>query len=182
MDDNTNGQQIGLTSYDAAEWILNTPEVSWIVEGLIPEKSKTLIVAGPKVGKSFFATALMKAIVDKGWFLDCRVPDIPPVWYFTEADEGDFKADCETLGFVPPYGQIEVFPLFENLTFDAEHLIREVISAYSGARQHGVAPGLLIIDVLWRWLGPPKSGDYGHIQKQLEPLDDLAFVIRKEGR
>ena len=169
-----------LVSHDAADWVADAPDLEWLVETLIPKRSKVLIAAGPKVGKSYFATALMKAITENGFFMGSRVPDVSPIWFFTEAGPEDLIADCADLGFRIAYGTIEVFSIFDNLEAPGEMFVKSVRHAYAEAKVNGAAPGLIIIDVMNKWFQNPDLNDYSSTEKALAPLDGL-MVDLKDG-
>ena len=169
------------TSYDAAEWIKDVGPVEWLVDGLFPKQSKILVSAGSKVGKSWLITALMKASIEDDYFLGCRVPDITPIWFFTETDARSFFNDCERLDFNPPAGKIRAFPLFENQTASPEHFARTFIDEYTRAWKEGAAPRLVVIDVLGRWLPSGDLNDYSKTTKVLESLEEVAALVKGQG-
>ena len=170
-----------LVSFDAAEWVENAPPLEWLVEGLFPKRSKVLVAAGPKVGKSYFATALMKAITENGWFLGWRVPDVSPIWFFTEAGEEDLLADCRDLDYRIPYGTVEAFPIFHNLEVAGEMFVKSLRQAYAAAVENGTAPGLVIIDVMNKWFHTSDLNDYSTLEVALAPLDGFMVDLKANG-
>lgn len=164
-------------SYDAAAWINNIQPVEWIVDRLFPKESKILLSAGPKVGKSFLATALMKASVERSNFLGRPVPDITPCWFFTETDARSFFNDCAHLGFEVPAGSIKVFPLHDN-RMQPHEFAKAFTQAFESAT---TPPKLVVLDVLGRWMPSEDITNYSKTGRVLEALEEVAYLVKATG-
>ena len=180
-EDDGQPEDAGFTFYDAADWIKDVGPIEWLVEGWFPKQSKILLSAGSKIGKSWLVTALMKASCEGDCLFGLPVPDVTPIWFFTETDRRSFYNDCDRQNFVVPSGKIKVIPLYENISESPAHFARNFIKEYNKAWIQGTAPNLVIIDVLARWLPSGDINDYSKMTKVLESLEEVSGLVKRQG-
>jgi hypothetical protein len=90
-------QQLFLTM---AELVARTSvPVEWLVEGLLQSGNSALLQAPPKMGKSTFSHAMIRAVLGGNSFLDRKTLRTPVV-YLTEMPSADLKPQLESAGLL----------------------------------------------------------------------------------
>lgn len=157
--------------------ILDTPPARWLVDGILAEGSVSLLYGGPKVGKSVFLLALLKAMATGGEFLGHAVEQAD-TWLITEQSEHALAPQLRLLGIT---GGMEIQtalwrnqPRFETTEHFAGTLLREYLNS-------NPRPKVIAIDTLATFIDLDDSNDYSKVHAALEPVISVAQEIGKLG-
>ena len=155
---------IRLSEYLAGE----DEEMSWVVDGLIPEGGFALLSGRPKVGKSTLARYLsLAAARGQPWLGRDTDPDgIPVVCLWLEDSLQGGRAAYRNLGSHDDDPQVFIARDHGIPGADPIATLRGCI-----ARLHA---RLAIVDPLVTFMPVPDTNDYGAVYRVLAPLRDLA--------
>ena len=77
-----------LAAFESMDAWTDLPPVQWIIDGILPLHSNTLLVGKPKAGKTYLVLAMLRAMLEGGEFLGQSIArSTCPIWYFSEADK-----------------------------------------------------------------------------------------------
>lgn len=146
------------TMFTAHEVLSTTyPPVEFTIPGLIPE-GLTLLVAAPKIGKSWFVLGLAAACVTGGYALgSIRVEQRPVLYLALEDGHRRLKSRLNKLGIYEPAPEYYKFCLVVDL---GPSTVQMMIGEF--LKEHGSQKPLIILDTLGRARGVHTGNDaYG---------------------
>lgn len=145
------------------------PPLEYVVPGLIPE-GLTLLVGGPKLGKSWMALGIALAAADGGRALGMIQVDRRPVLYLALEDgPRRLKSRMEKLG-------VTTWP--STLHFMTELIAPAILTIQTFMERNAHARPLVIVDVLKKITGTYGGNDaYGHDYQQMAALKGLADAV-----
>lgn len=143
-------------------------EVTWYLEGYIPESSLVDLVSPPKVGKTTFALALCTAILDGKPFMGLPTHKTPIV-YLTEQSESTFRRALAKAGLL---GRTDLSVLFWRETHG---FAWQVIVASAQAECKRIGAKLLVVDTFHQFAGleGDEENSAGETLKALRPLQKV---------
>lgn len=154
----------------SAHTVLSTdyPPIEFTVPGLVPE-GLTLLVASPKIGKSWFVLGLAVACVTGGYALGSIKVEQRPVFYLALEDgPRRLKDRLNMIGVSEPRKDFYRLKFLLDLTYTS---VDSAIRAYLA--EHGAQKPLIIVDTLGRARGVHTGNDaYG------KDYNDLARLKR----
>lgn len=135
----------------------NYPPVEFVVPGLVPE-GLTLLVASPKIGKSWFVLGLAIACVTGGHALGViKVQQRPVLYLALEDGQRRLKSRLNKLGVTEPAAETCELRFLVDLTGTS---VEGVMTAF--LMEHGNRKPLVIVDTLGRARGAYSGNDaYG---------------------
>jgi len=160
-----------------------SPDIVWLVDGLIPSDGHVAICGKPKAGKSTFVRSLIACVVKGQKFID-RSIDIPEgtgCVFYIHLDRKDkpwrVGRDLKQLGITEEESQRIVFRTEEQVPTGSfeDRLVwlkKEVVEA---------KPQLLVIDLMWQFVEAKNSNDYNEVLKGINRLQDALTAIRYQG-
>jgi RecA-family ATPase len=143
------------------------PPTKFVVPGLISE-GLTLLIAAPKIGKSWFVLDLADAAARGGEFMDISVEQRPVLYMATEDVPKRIQERGEILG-IPEFPDECVF-LHRFDPVDTLAIMREFMASHAGRSP------LVIVDTLGKVM-PAKGGNqdsFGHDYRTLAAIKDVA--------
>lgn len=144
--------------------LLNEPDeqVEYVVEGMLPSRGLSALVAKPKVGKSTLARQLALAVARGEKFLGRATTGGSVIYLALEEKRSEVRAHFRAMGAEDG----EVFLHFgsapENALVDLRRLANEI------------RPVLVIVDPLFRLAHVRDANDYAQVLAALEPFLTLA--------
>jgi hypothetical protein len=168
------------------------PEVSWLVDGLIPSDGHTAICGKPKAGKSLFSRNLIASVIKGGQFLG-RAIEIPAgtgrvLYIHLDRKDQDWRVskDLRLLGIAEKEAERVIFRTAQDVpsgSFEERlsWLQKQVIAA---------KPHLVVIDLMWQFVVAKNSNDYNAVLNGINSLQDAltnakyrgALVVTLHGR
>jgi hypothetical protein len=150
----------------AAQFSKETPEkVPWVVEGLAAEQAATQLIGKPKIGKSTFTHAMLRAVRAGKPFLD-RATAQTPVVYLTEMSETDLRAELKTDGLLD-WDDLHILFWHRAMRLPWGEAISAAI-----AKCRKVGARMLIVDTFSRWARIEHENDAGETLAALLPLEE----------
>ncbi|KAB1947659.1 AAA family ATPase [Brevibacterium linens] len=143
------------------------PPTKFVVPGLISE-GLSLLIAAPKIGKSWFVLDLADAAARGGKFIDIKVEQRPVLYLATEDVPKRIQERGEILGISEFPSECVFLHRFDPV--DTLAIMREFMSSHAGQRP------LVIIDTLGK-VKPAKGGSqdsYDHDYKTLAAIKGVA--------
>lgn len=151
----------------SAAWLMcqDIPPVEYVVPGVVPE-GLTLLVAPPKIGKSWMVLGIAVAVAEGGRALGKILVDSRPVLYLALEDgPGRLQRRLSTLGVTAGSDRLILLP-----TLDAP--VPLTIGAF--LERNADRKPLVILDTLGKVRGTYGGNDaYGHDYSQMSSLKDL---------
>lgn len=136
-----------------AEWLMrqNFPPLEYVVDGVIPE-GLSLLVAAPKIGKSWMVLGLALAASNGGYaFGHIQVARRPVLYLALEDGQRRLQSRLKELGASKPS------PLLNFITRAPKGSILGVLGEFM-AREHS-APPVVILDTLGKAMPPALGGE-----------------------
>jgi len=137
---------------------IQEPETDWIWDGILPSGGLSLLVAKPKVGKTTLALNLAVAISKGEDFLGRKTQQAPVVYLALEEKRSEAQKKIKALGVTDE-------PLYFHFGSAPHEAIKEVSPLIKETRA-----GLLVIDVLQKFVRVKDLNDYAQVTRALEPL------------
>ena len=158
------------TTWTAAElWSAHFPPVSWVVPDFLPP-GLTLLAGAPKLGKSWLALDICRAVSEGGACLGNRECPAGDVLYAALEDNGrSLKARLQKSFPAPPGDRLTFWLEMQLLDQGGTEDLRDWIA---GAAK----PRLIVIDVLNKVRSPKGRGEdsYPYDYRSLAPLKEIA--------
>ncbi|MDL5350557.1 AAA family ATPase [Microbacterium sp. zg-YB36] len=156
-----------------ADWLMRQefPPVKYVVPGVIPE-GMTLLVAAPKIGKSWMVLGSAIALSEGSDALGCiPVGEPRPVLYLA-LEDGPRRLQDRMMKL----GAFAASPLLEFRTAMGEAAVTETIAAFMTA--HAGADPVVILDTLGKVMPPAgNASQYGHDYRVLSMLKGTADAV-----
>jgi hypothetical protein len=150
----------------AAQFAKETTEkVPWIVEPLAAEGTMTQLVGKPKVGKSTFLHAMLRAICQGKSFLEKPTKNTAVV-YLTEMPETDLKAELRDDGLLD-WEDLHILFWHRAMRLSWAEAVAAAI-----AKCRKVDARMLIVDTFSRWARIVHENDAGETLAALLPLEE----------
>jgi DNA primase len=140
-----------------------SPQVSWLVENLLPAGGFSAVVAKPKVGKTTLARNLALAVARGEPFLSRATQKGAVIYISLEEKREEVRKHFHCMGAT---GEEEVYVYISTAPVDAIKQIRDAVEEKK--------PALVIIDPLFRLIKVKDANDYAQVTQALEPLLALA--------
>ena len=170
---------------------LPEPQTSWLVDGLFPSDSPSLVCGKPKAGKSTFIRNLIASVIKGHKFLG-RSVDIPAGTGRVLYIHLDYKDQPHTvakelrqLGIAEDEKDRVVLRTAEEMPESFEERLEWLKKETDGAKPH-----LLVIDLMWDFVKAKNTNDYiavrdavNTLQRTLKEADYMgALVVTAHGR
>jgi len=142
----------------------NPPEPDWIVKGILAKGSITELDAKVKYGKTTFALAMIKAIVERKEFLGMPTQKVK-ILYLYEARPATLTDEIYRLGLQNTEDVVFVYKgavRGKPWTY-IDAMVREYI------REHGI--GMIVVDTLSKWSGVKEENSTSEGVESIDPLE-----------
>ena len=156
-----------------ASWLMNQefPPVQYVVPGIVPE-GMTLLVAAPKIGKSWMVLGLALELSNGGDAFGCIPVGKPRPVLYLALEDGQRRLQ-DRLKMLRPS---EVSHRLEFVTELGEAKVIETIRDYMG-KFAGLDP-VVILDTLGKVMPPAgNASQYGHDYRMLSALKETADAV-----
>jgi len=161
-----------MSSFDAA-WLMRQefPPIKYVVPGIIPE-GMTLLVAAPKIGKSWLVLGLGVELSNGGLALGSLPVGNPRPVLYLALEDGKRRLQSRLLRLNPA----EVSHRLEFMTEIPNGEVTKTITEYM-AKHDGLDP-VVILDTLGKVMPPAGNGSqYGHDYRILSQLKATADAV-----
>ena len=153
--------------------ILDLPDATWAIPGLLADGSVNLLYGPPKAGKTLFLLGILKAASDGGDLLGL---DIPPMhtWLYSEQSEYGIRPQFKMLNF-SRNADMRLALKRHNMKHETTEQFADMIRAdYLAATPR---PKIICIDTMASFLSIEDSNDYSAVQRGMTPLIQCAQDI-----
>lgn len=141
------------------------PEVTFLVDGLLPMRGTSILAGKPKVGKSHLVRQIAAAVASNTTFLG-RTTQSGEVLYFASEEMAHFiSSHFDALGLENISDRIRISTT--RRVSDAVQQLRRSLEIFPETK-------LVIIDPLVQFLPFRDGNDYAKVYEQLSPLTDVA--------
>ncbi|ALD13132.1 AAA family ATPase [Clavibacter capsici] len=140
-----------LTSAFSAQWLMDQtfPPLEYVIPGIIPQ-GLSLLVASPKIGKSWFVLGVAVACASGGTALGTLTVDRRPVLYLALEDgKKRLQSRLRSLGVTEPPEGLDFIIETQNV----------LASAHAFMERHREANPLVILDTLGKVMPSANSGE-----------------------
>ena len=153
--------------------ILDLPDATWAIPGLLADGSVNLLYGPPKSGKTLFLLGILKAASDGGDLLGL---DIPPMhtWLYSEQSEYGIRPQFKMLNF-SRNADMRLALKRHNMNHETTEQFADMIRAdYLAANPR---PKIVCIDTMASFLSIEDSNDYSAVQRGMTPIIQCAQDI-----
>lgn len=158
------------------------PQVTWLVDGLIPADGHAAVCGKPKAGKSTFIRNLIVSVVTGREFLG-RSIDLPAGTgrvLYVHLDRKDqpwqVAQDLRELGITQGDADRVTLKTAEDVPFDTNERLQ-----WLGKNVVDVHPNLIVIDLLWQFVSAKNANDYTAVIDGINALQDVLTQIGYKG-
>lgn len=162
-----------MTDSFSAEWLMRQtfPPVKYVVPGVIPE-GMTLLVAAPKIGKSWMVLGLAIALSEGSEAFGCIPVGIPRPVLYLALEDGPRRLQDRMLRL----DAVSASSLLEFRVGLGEAKVIDTIAAFM--TQHAGEDPVVILDTLGKVMPPAgNASQYGHDYRMLSALKTTADAV-----
>jgi hypothetical protein len=136
-------------------------ETLWTVDELLPEGGSSILASKPKVGKSTLLRALAYSVARGEMFLGRTTRQGPVIYLALEEKDSEVKRHFKQMGATDENILIRTAPVGEH----GFERLKEAVQA--------LAPSLVIIDPLLKFVRIQNVNDYAEVTAALQPITDF---------